>query len=166
MFHPRPKAAWLLLGLVVALWLAQAALAQTRTIPVGQYRLTHIDGRTDVLRAADHKFERIDGRTLATVWKRGLTSEDQPGLAKLKTKGRDPTLTLRYVREFLTRCPVLNGNGKGDFVFGLDFEPDLVAVNGASGEVLWWHRNRPRPEGPLVDGGGGFVLAEPLTHDV
>jgi len=85
------------------------ASGQTTSIPIGQYFLVRIDGRTDVLRIADHKLERLDGRTLGSIWKRSLTSEDQPSLAKLKIKdddlpeyARDPTSTLRYIRRILT----------------------------------------------------------------
>jgi hypothetical protein len=158
-------------GLTLLL-LSLDAAAQTAAIPVGQYHLLHIDGRTDVLRAVDNKLERLDGDTLTSIWKRGLTAEDQPTLARLRTADHDPTGTLRYIRRILTTCPDLNGDGKGDCVFGLDFQPDLVAVNGTNGEVLWWHRNRVPPEGmkqgPFADDhmGDSFVLAEPLLYDV
>jgi hypothetical protein len=170
MSPPLHKLSALALGLV--LLLRPNAGAQTRSIPISDYRLVRIDGRTDVLRMADDKLERLDGNSLASVWRRGLTAADQPRLAHLKTPDDDPTATLRFIRRILTTCPDLNGDGKGDFVFGLDFQPDLVAVDGTNGEVLWWHRNRARPdgmkEGPFADdrNGDSFVLAEPLLYDV
>jgi hypothetical protein len=162
----------LAVGLAFVSVLSPDAVAQTTSVPVGQYRLLRIDGRTDVLRATENKLERLDGGTLAPIWKRGLTAEDQPSLAKRKTPEHDETATLRYIRRILTTCPDLNGDGKGDCVFGLDFQPDLVAVNGTNGEVLWWHRNRAPPdgmkEGPFAGdhSGDSFALAEPLLHDV
>jgi outer membrane protein assembly factor BamB len=167
---PHHKLSALAIGLV--LLVCWNASAQTQSIPINDYRLVRIDGRTDVIRMADDKFERLDGNTLASIWKRGLTAGDQPKLAKLKSPDDDPTATLRYIRRILTTCPDLNGDGKGDFVFGLDFQPDLVAVNGTTGEIIWWHRNRARPdgmkEGPFAEdrSGDSFVLAEPLLSDV
>ena len=172
MSPPVHRLSTLAIGLVFVFAFSPDAGAQTRSVPISDYRLVRIDGRTDVLRMADDKLERLDGITLAPVWKRGLTAAEQPSLAKLKTTDDDPTATLRYIRRIATTCPDLNGDGKGDFVFGLDFQPDLVAVNGTNGEVLWWHRNRARPEG-MKEGtfvedhsGDSFVLAEPLLYDV
>jgi outer membrane protein assembly factor BamB len=161
-----------LFTLAVVVVLLPRAAAEPPSVPISDYRLVRIDGRTDVIRMADDKLERLDGGTFGTVWKRGLTAADQPQLAKFKTgEEDDPTATLRYVRRVLTTGPDLTGDGKGDCVFGLDFQPDLVAVDGTTGDVLWWHRNRPRPdgmrEGPYAGDqvGQSFVLAEPLAFD-
>jgi hypothetical protein len=147
---------------------APGAVAQTSTIPVGEYRLLRIDGSTAVLRMVNNKLELLDGDGLFPRWARGLTADDQPGLAKYRTEDNDPTTTLRFVRRIARDCPDLNGDGKGDLVLGLDFEPDLVAVDGTNGDVLWWHRNRPRPAGTqfAVAGGDSFVLSDPLQFDV
>ena len=169
--HPPRWLYTLAVGLASVAVLSPEAVAEHNPFPSANTACCAFDGRTDVLCTTENKLERLDGRTLAPIWKR-LTAEDQPSLTKLKTPGHDPTATLRYIRRILTTCPDLNGDGKGDCVFGLDFQPDLVAVNGTNGEVLWWHRNRARPdgmkEGPFVDDhtGDSFVLAEPLLHDV
>jgi hypothetical protein len=144
--------------------------AQTSTMPINDYRLLRIDGRTDVLRMVNNnKLELLDGDALFPRWTRGLTADDQPSLARFKSEDHDPTATLRFVRRIAKDCPDLNGDGKGDLVLGLDFEPDLVAVDGSNGEVLWWHRNRPQPPGTrlsVAGEGNSFVLAEPLRYDV
>jgi outer membrane protein assembly factor BamB len=142
---------------------------QSLEVGKGQYKLLTIDGRTDLLRVVEDKLQRLHGETLAPLWTRGLTSKDQPSLPQRQTdQGRDPTATLRYVRHVCRPCPDLNGDGQGDLVLGLDLNPDLAAVSGADGTILWWFRTHDRPLGreDLVDAFAEFVLAEPLLHDV
>src|SRR5262245_22649408 len=133
-----------------------------------QYRLLSIDGRTDILRVVDNKLQRLDGRTLLEVWKRGMTSTDQPTLRQLKEgDGFDPTGTLRYIRHVSRQCPDLNGDRQGDLIVGLDYQADLAAVSGKDGGILWWFRTHARPLTEVEnDEGDSFVLAEPTLLDV
>src|SRR3954451_857477 len=70
---------------------------QSLEVGKGQYKLLTIDGRTDLVRVVEDKLQRLDGRTLAPLWTRGLTSKDQPSLPQRRTEeGPDPTATLRF----------------------------------------------------------------------
>lgn len=71
------------------------------------------------------------------------------------------------------RCADLDGDGVGDPVVLSRSNPSLVAVSGATGQVLWWHRGRPELPADLPPGGSwtpaphlGSIVGTPLQTPV
>jgi hypothetical protein len=136
----------------------------------GEFKLVRIDGRTDILTMADDKLRRTSGATGKELWTRGLTAKDQPTLPQpADEKALDVTRWNRFVRHVAAEGPDLNGDGHGDLVLMLQIQPDLLAVSGKDGAVLWWHQARPLPAEALGQGltsDGTLALCEPLLCDV
>jgi outer membrane protein assembly factor BamB len=131
----------------------------------GDFKLIHIDGRTDILTMADNKLQRTSGATGQVLWARDLTAADQPGLAP----DAEDRQALRLLRPLPSQAPDLDGDGFGDLVFGVQFRPELVAISGKDGSALWRHRARAQPADARFDWGGrgsSGLLAEPLFRDV
>ncbi len=71
------------------------------------------------------------------------------------------------------RVTDLNRDGAGDFILVSRSSASLLAVSGASGHVLWWHRSRPAPPPHAPDDGRwttrpgqSFVVSYPGIADL
>jgi outer membrane protein assembly factor BamB/tRNA A-37 threonylcarbamoyl transferase component Bud32 len=136
----------------------------------GRFKLVQIDGHTDIFTHVEGRLRRTSGATGKELWTRGMTAKEQPTLPQPGPDGIDQTRYLQQIRHVVPVGPDLDGDGHGDLVLGFDVLPDLLAVSGKDGSVLWWHRNRPAPPGvapgEVQYSGENFVAGEPLCLDV
>jgi outer membrane protein assembly factor BamB/tRNA A-37 threonylcarbamoyl transferase component Bud32 len=114
----------------------------------GQFQLIRIDGRTDIFMMKEDRLRRINGATGKVMW-------------DMRVRAVRPN----QVRHLAPVGPDLNGDGLGDIVIGTGMYPELLAVSGKDGTVLWQHVPRPFPAGvSFLD--LSSVLPGPLLLDV
>jgi tRNA A-37 threonylcarbamoyl transferase component Bud32 len=126
----------------------------------GAYHLAPLEGRTDLLLETFEGLRRIHGQTDKTLWDVSLKREAQPAVR----------LDLNYSHgNFIGRAsgvhlvqPLLDLDGDGieDLIFANN-AAQLLAVSGATGQVLWWFSSRLFASGlPGTD--AAHTLGQPI----
>lgn len=131
-----------------------------------------------------HRLRRVDGSTGKPAWTQDLVFDEstlpaggdlEAWKALLQPTGLDSNWRDRGLAD---RVRDLDGDGVRDPVLLSRTSPSLLAVSGATGQVLWWARSRPVLDGAdagldapgnelkLDRRGRGFVVGLPAVGDV
>lgn len=120
----------------------------------------------------------LDGATAEPVWPADLRFDDSTlpagGAAVEWRQLPEGTVAPGFVDTGLPeRVSDLDADGTGDLLLVSRTSPSVVAVSGADGRVLWWHRGRPSlaPGSPGVTGWqapgrNGTVVGSPVVVEI